>query len=494
MAPDGIISPRVANFIKITEPIMNLVFIASFFGYISILIGIGYIVSRRQKTSADFMLGSRSVNYWVTAIATHATDMSSWLFMAFPGVIYAQGIFGCWSAIGILFFMLITWQFVAQKLREATAKYKALTLSSYLEKHFNDKSGAIRILSAAFALFFFALYISAGIVALGRALEATFGFSYHTGIMLGTITVALYAILGGFIAIAWNDFLQGMFVLCVIVFFPIYALYLIGGFPIIIKATTLKNITLSLFPDFSLATIGSLLSAALGWGLGYFGQPHILVNFMGIDNPKDTYKAKYIGLSWQVITLSAATLIGLIGIAFFKTPLINDELVFISMVKVIFSPFIAGLILCAILAAAISTMDSQILVSASMLTQDIYKKIFNKKASPKQLLTLSRLAAVAIVFISLALAFNNKESIFSLIGYAWGGLGSTFGPVVLLSLYSKKITRNGALAGIVVGGVTAALWKYTGLPPEKYAIIPGFALSFFSTVMVSRLTRRFNVS
>ena len=473
---------------------MNILFIASFFGYISILIGIGYFLSRRQKTSTDFMVGSRSINYWVTAIATHATDMSAWLFMAFPGVVYTQGIFGCWSAIGILIFMFLTWQFVAQKLRVATAKYNAPTLSTYFEKHFNDTSGAIRIISAILALFFFTLYISAGIVALGRALEATFGFSYHASIFLGTITVALYTILGGFIAIAWNDFLQGMFVFFIITIFPIYALYLIGGFPAIVKAAAVKNITLSLFPDFSLATIGSLLAASLGWGLGYFGQPHILVNFMGIDKPEDTYKAKYVGLSWQAITLTAATLIGLIGIAFFKTPLVNDELVFIAMVKSIFSPMFAGLILCAILAAAISTMDSQILVSASMLTQDIYKKIFNKKASPKKLLLLSRLAAVFMVLISLSLAFDNKESIFSLIQYAWGGLGSTFGPVLLLSLYSKNITRTGALTGIIAGGVTAALWKYTGLPPQSYAIIPGFAISFCSALIVSRFTRHITVS
>lgn len=465
---------------------MNFLFVASFFGYISVLIGIGYALSRRQKTSTDFMVGSHSINYWVTAIATHATDMSAWLFMAFPGIIYTHGIPGCWSAIGLLTFMLITWQFIAQKLREDTARYNAPTLSTYLEKRYNDSSGAIRIISALFALFFFALYISAGIVALGRALEATFGFSYHVGILLGTATVALYTILGGFIAIAWNDFLQGMFVFFIITLFPIYALHLIGWFPAIVKATAAKNISLSLFPDASLKTIGSLLAASLGWGLGYFGQPHILVNFMGIDNPKDTRKAKYVGLSWQVITLTAATLIGLIGIAFFKTPLANDELVFIAMVKTMFSPLFAGLILCAILAAAISTMDSQILVSSSMLTQDIYKKIFNKNASPKKLLTLSRLAALMIVLISLSLAFDNNESIFSLITYAWGGLGSTFGAVVLLSLYSKKITRNGALTAIIVGGVTAALWKYTGLPPAKYAIIPGFALSFCSAFIVSR--------
>jgi len=454
--------------------------------YVSVLTAIGWVVSKRQKSSTDFMIGSRSVNYWVTAIATHATDMSAWLFMAFPGAVYSTGMFACWRAIGLMLFMFLTWQFVAEKLRRATEKYQSPTLSTYFEKRFNDISGSIRIVSALFALFFFTLYISAGIVALGRALEATFGFSYLTSITLGTLTVALYTILGGFVAIAWNDFLQGMFVLLIIVLFPFYALYTIGGFGSISHAALAKNISLSLLPDFSLATITSLLVLSVSWGIGYFGQPHILVNFMGIDDPKNIRKAKYVGLSWQTITLGAATLIGLIGMPFFNNPaLTNNELVFISMVKGLFDPLLAGFILCAILAAAISTMDSQILVSASMLTQDIYKKIFHKKASSRLLLTISRASAVFIIFLSFFLAFGNKESILDLVAYAWFGLGSTFGPIVILSLYSKKITKTGALVGIITGGLTAATWKYLGLPLKEYSILPGFALSFFSAIITS---------
>lgn len=465
---------------------MNILFVASFFVYISILTLIGWVICRRQRHSCDFMIGSRSVNYWVTAIATHATDMSAWLFMALPGAIYSTGLFAAWSAIGLLLFMFLTWQFVAEKLRRATEKYKAPTLSSYLEKRFDDKSGAIRIISAIFALFFFTLYISAGIVALGRALSVTFGFSYFVSIMLGTLTMAAYTLLGGFIAVAWNDFLQGMFVLLIIVCFPMYALYMIGGFGTITQATLAKSISLALIPDYSWQTIGGILAMSLGWGLGYFGQPHILVNFMGIDDPRNIRKAKYVGLTWQTITLSAAILIGLIGIPFFHPELANSELVFINLVKALFTPVFAGLVLCAILAAAISTMDSQILVSASMLTQDIYKKIFHKDAPQKLLLHVSRLAGVAIVLLSFFFARDNKGSILKLILYAWGGLGSTFGAVLLLSLYSKKITRNGALAGIVVGGVTAAIWKSLGIPPVEYSILPGFALSFIAAILASR--------
>lgn len=276
-----------------------------------------------------------------------------------------------------------------------------------------------------------------------------------------------------------------MFVLLIIVFLPIYALKFIGGFSAISSAALTHNISLSLLPDWSLTSITGALVPALGWGLGYFGQPHILVNFMGINNPEDIKKAKYVGITWQIITLGAATLIGLIGIPFFSNTLAQNELVFINMVKLLFDPFVAGLILCAILAAAISTMDSQILVSASTLTQDIYKKILNKKATPKQLLTISRLAGVLIIGVSFVLAIDNNESIWSLIRYAWCGLGSTFGPVLILSLYSKKITRNGALTGIIVGGLTAGLWKHLGLAFADYAVIPGFILSFCSTILVS---------
>ena len=469
---------------------MNVLFVISFFTYVSILTIVGSYFYKRQKNSNVFLIGNRSLNYWVTAIATHATDMSAWLFMAFPGAVYSEGIFACWSAIGLITCMYLSWQFIATKLRIATEKYKVLTLSSYFEKRFNDTSGAIRIISSTIALFFFTIYISAGIVALGRALEATFGFTYLIGITLGTIVVSLYVLLGGFIAIAWNDFLQGMFVFFVIILVPIYAIYTVGGLPNVFHAANIKNITLTLFPDYSFETISTLLIVSVGWGIGYFGQPHILINFMGIDNPQNIKKAKYVGIIWQIITLSSATLIGLIGIALFKSPLANNELVFINMVKNLFNPMLAGLILCAILAAAISTMDSQILVSASMLTEDLYKKIFRKTATETQLLTASRIAGLGITTFSFILALNNNESILSLVRYAWCGLGSMFGPLLILSLYSKKINKPGAIAGILVGGFTAGIWKYLNIGIVDYSIIPGFFLSFVSIILVSILTKK----
>lgn len=469
---------------------MNILFLSSFFAYTAILSLVGWYFYKQQKNATDFMVGDRSINYWVTAIATHATDMSAWLFMGYPGAIYAMGMPAAWSAIGLISCMFLTWQFVAAKLRIATEKYQALTLSSYFEKRFSDTSGHLRITSAAISLFFFTLYISAGIVALGRALEATFGFSYTGGVIIGTATVALYTILGGFVAIAWNDFLQGMFVLFIIITFPLYALYAIGGFSSIATAAHANNLSLALIPNFSSTTIGSLLVMGFGWGLGYFGQPHILINFMGIDNAKNIPKAKWVGISWQIITMSASTLIGLIGIAYFNPALANNELVFINMVKGMLGPLLAGLVLCAILAAAVSTMDSQILVSASILTEDIYKKLFHKRASTTYLLTVSRIAATLVIGLALLLSLNNNESIFALVRYAWCGLGSAFGPLVILSLYSKNITKQGALASMIIGGFTAGIWKYLpGVPMHEYAIIPGFVFSLISIILVSWATK-----
>jgi len=469
---------------------MNIQFFISFLSYISVLITIGWVIHRKQKNSTDFAIGNRSVNYWVTAIATHATDMSAWLFMAFPGMIFSRGLVVCWDAVGLLIFMFLSWQFIAKKFRVATEKYKAETLSSYFEKRFNDKSGMLRIISTVAALIFFTFYISAGIVALGRALSATFEFSYLTGIVLGTLTVGLYTILGGFLAVAWNDFFQGVFVLLVIIGVPLYALFHVGGFSAISQAAKMNSVSLSFLPAaLSYSSISVIVISALGWGLGYFGQPHILVNFMGIDNPENIKKAKWLGLTWQVIAMSCATLIGLVGIAFFKNGLPSDELVFINLVKSLSTPMFAGFLLCAILAAAVSTMDSQILVSASMLSEDIYKKLFNKKISGKKQLTVSRIAGTLITLFSFSLAIHNTESIYGLIRFAWHGLGSAFGPLVIFSLYSKTVNKYGALAGIISGTLTAMFWERLPTSIPEHALIPGFIISAFCIVLVSWLTR-----
>lgn len=470
---------------------MNFTFIFSAALYVSILIMVGLVFYFRQKNASDFMVGGRSVNFWVTAIATHATDMSAWLFMAFPGLVYREGLFGpFWVAVGLVVCMFLTWQFIAPKVRTLTEKENVSTLPAYFEKRFNDSSGILRTISALVCIVFFTFYISSGIVALGRTIEMTFGMPYHQGIFWGTLVMALYTLLGGFIAVAWNDFMQGMFVLVILFLVPIFGCVEVGGFSNVFAAVKSSNVSLSIFPDFSLKTFGSIIVAMFSWGIGYFGLPHILVNFMGIDDAKNMKKSQYMGIAWQILTLAFAMIIGFIGIAYFadKT-LAGSELVFIVMAKNLFPAFMTGFVLCAILAAAMTTMDSQILVSASTIADDLYKRFFDKNMSSKKLLIVSQIAGVGITFFSFLLAFNNNKSILDLVKYAWSGLGASFGPLVIASFYSRWVTRAGAITGVLVGSASAAIWPHLNLPLAQAHIIPSFILSFISIYVVSKLSR-----
>lgn len=465
---------------------ITLAYIAAFSIYILLLILVGCACRRQQTTATTFMTGSHSVNYWITAVATHATDMSTWLFMAFPGAIFCKGLTGCWDAVGLTLGIFLTWQCIAPRLRRMTAETKSSTLSSFFEKQFNDASGSIRLISACMATIFFTFYISAGITGLGRALESTFSIPYHIGIVLGTGAVTLYTLMGGFLAVAWTNFLQGIFVLVVIMLVPLYAGWLVGGTPVIIEAMKLKGVALSLFDAPSSTLVGTLILPSLAWGLGYFGQPHILINFMGLDDVKNIRRAQIVGMMWHVLSLSAAAAIALIGIALFQHTQVESELVFVTMVQQLFPSFIAGWMLCAIFAAAISTMNSQILVAASTIAEDIYKTFFNPKLSSEHLITIVRIAGVIITCIACLFAWGNHQSILDLVYYAWSGLGASFGPVVIASLYLPSISRYGACASMLTGGLVVGIWPYLGInfnAPLLIAFIASFAMMY----LVSRL-------
>jgi len=464
---------------------MDIFIISAFILYATILIGIGFHFYSKTKNASDFIVGDRSVNYWVTAIATQASDMGSWLFLGFPAVVYTYGIFECWTAIGLVVFMFLNWQFIAPRLRQRTGNLKSLTISSYFEEHFHDTTGGIRIISALMILVFFTFYIASGLVGIGRLFELTFAINYHTGIIIGLSIGLLYTLIGGFIAVAWCDFFQGLFLLTMIVLVPAYAFSTINGISAIVNAAHLKHVSTSLLSSPRDMIYALLL--ACGWGLGYFGQPHILINFMGIKDPAHIRYAKYIGISWQILVLSASACAGLISFAFFPQELVNPELLFVKMAQSLFHPFMIGLLICAILAATLSTMDSHILVSGAALAQDIYKKLFNQHASSKQILLLSRISSLLICFIALIIAWDGSSSIYTLVNYAWSGIGSSFGPVVLVSLYGKHITRQGALAGLIVGGIVAALWPAaaTNILP----LIPGFMTGMITIYTVSYFTR-----
>ncbi len=461
-----------------------MLLIIAFIIYFCLLTSIGIYFYRRNKNASDYIIGNRSINYVVTAIATQASDMGIWLFMAFPAAVYMHGLFECWTAIGLTVCMFLNWQFIAPRLRQQTEQYDALTMSTYFSKRFNDTSGILRILSATITLWFFTAYIASAVVGLGRLFSHAFSIDYSYGIIIGLLCGLSYTLIGGFLAVAWCDLFQGLFLLGMIVFVPLYTYFYVGGYTAIINAAAVKNVSLSLFSSGS----SSALCLAAGWGLGYFGQPHILINFMGIDDPKKIPSAKWIGISWQMTVLTASAMIGVTGLAFNAVPIDNPELLFITITKTLFFPLVAGFVLCAILAATLSTMDSHILVSGSTFAEDLYGLWFGKKANSVELMWISRAASLCISLVALYIASDNTSSVYHLVNYAWSGVGSAFGPLVITSLYSNYITRTGAIAGMLVGAGVSGIWPWC--TACMLPLVPGFFSGLATLYIVSWLTKK----
>lgn len=459
--------------------------IEAFIAYFTLLLGVGFYFYRKNKSQNDFALGGRKLNYWVTAISAQASDMSDWLFMGFPGVIYATGLIGVWTAIGLVLFMFLTWHFIAPRFRTATENMDSQTLASFLQTKFGDTSNTIRVISGLLCLYFFIFYIAAGLVGLGKIFEFAFNINYYHGIFLGLAITLTYTLLGGLMAIAWSNLFQGIFLLIAILTVPLYAIYQLGGISVVIANLAQQGPEyLSIIPtDRNFLSIFFEITA---WGLGYFGMPHILINFMSIDNVKNMNKAKIVGLSWQILVLTAAILVGMVGKAFIHPALANKELVFISMVQTLFTPFLAGLILCAMLAAIISTINSQSLISASLITHDLYYPFVEKQATIQQKLFFTRASIFIIPMLALIAAFYNTMFIMNLVHYAWSGLGCSFGPLVILSLYTSFVTPQGAIAGLIVGGLIGIFWPVTHAIPT---LVIGFIASFIVTYIVSILTK-----
>lgn len=463
--------------------------ILSFSLYFGILLIIGLVAHRRHTTASDFMVGGRSLNFWVTAMSAHASDMSSWLFMAFPMALYTHGLSGAWIAVGLIVGMFCNWHFVAPKLRQLTEESDSYTLSSFWESRFKDQSGALRLISATLMLLFVTHYLAAGLISLGFLFESLFDMNYMIGISVATFVMLAYTSFGGFVAVAWVDFFQALFLLAMIILVPSVAYEKINGWWSIERCAAASNISLSLLPD-GATTLLKSLTLALAWGLGYFGMPQILTKFMGINDTREIYKAKWLGMSWQVLSLGAAAAVGVIGIAFFCDRLDNPELVFVRMCQELFNPMLASFILCGVLAATISTMDSQILVVSAIITEDFYDKILRRKHSSSELLLVSRLSVGAVALVALYIASMRSATVYDSVFYAWSGLGCSFGPLMLFSLYSRSVNRYGAIAGVLAGGTVALLYPYCfpAWNQELPAMIPGFALSSLSIWLVSKLT------
>lgn len=451
--------------------------------YFSLVLAIGLSARARRMSSEDFIMGGRSMNAWLTALSAHASDMSSWLFMAYPALIFTQGLTGAWVAIGLILCMHLNWRLIAPRIRAATEATSSLTFSSFFEKRFQDTSGVFRVTSALVCFFFTTLYISAGLVGIGLVAESLFDIPYRAAISYGLLIVIPYVFVGGYLTLARIDLVQGLFLLAVILLVPLSQLGKVGGITAILSAAPSSHF--QLLPNLSFPTLLSIFSMVFGWGLGYFGQPAILTKFMGIRDLGAIRSSRRIGMSWMILSLGAATLVGLVALPLYQQGLSNPEMLFVDLVKRSFSPFVTGCILCAVLAASLNVMSSQLLVLSSIFTEDLYRK----RSSTS--LWAPRLSILVIALFAYLVAFFKISSIYSLVHFAWSGLGASFGPLLLFALYSKNANRQGAWAGVLVGALTVAAWPTLAGPfaTQLDAMVPGFCLSSLAIWSVSRLSK-----
>lgn len=467
--------------------------LVTFVVYILAMVLIGFVAYRATKNFSDYILGGRSLGSFVTALSAGASDMSGWLLMGLPGAIFIAGISESWIAIGLILGAWLNWLFVAGRLRVHTEhNNNALTLPDYFTHRFEDNSKMLRIFSALVILVFFTIYCASGVVAGARLFESTFGMSYDTALWVGAAATIVYVFVGGFLAVSWTDTVQATMMIFALLITPVFVILALGDFDAAMATIEQANpANFDMFRGLSFVAIVSLL----GWGLGYFGQPHILVRFMAADSVKSIPAARRIGMIWMILCLGGAVAVGFFGIAYFaNNPALagpvsdNSERVFIELTKILFNPWIAGLVLSAILAAVMSTLSCQLLVCSSALTEDFYKAFLRKGASEKELVWVGRGMVLLIAIVAILIASNPDSKVLGLVSYAWAGFGAAFGPVVILSLVWKGMTRNGALAGMVVGALTVVLWKeFVGL--GLYEIIPGFILATLAIVVFSKIGR-----
>ncbi|MFK0084478.1 sodium/proline symporter PutP [Glutamicibacter sp. NPDC090743] len=468
--------------------------------YMAAMLGIGYIAYRRTNNIDDYMLADRGLKPWVAALSAGASDMSGWLLMGLPGAIYLGGLHEAWIGIGLLIGAWLNWKFVAPRLRSYTAiSQNAITIPSFFEKRLKDNSHLLRIGASVIILVFFTFYVSSGMVAAGKFFEASFGWQYLAGMFFVAGITLLYTLFGGFLGASLTDMVQGVLMFAALIAVPIVAVIQIGSIgDITSKVTEVNPEAFNLFSSFSdnsaiLAAVAIFSTAA--WGLGYFGQPHIIVRFMALRTPGEAKTARRIGIGWMFLTTLGAVATALIGVAYFADqPLdkASSETVFLLLSQIFFHPLIAGLVLAAVLAAIMSTMSSQLIVCSSALVEDLYN-ITGRKASPKALVMLGRSGVLLVAVIAALLALDPGSSILKLVSFAWAGFGAAFGPVVLLALYWRKLTAVGGFAGMVTGAVVVFIWgNVKPLSAAMYEIVPGFIAALVVAWLVSRATYRPN--
>lgn len=471
----------------------------TFMFYIVAMLVIGLLAYRATKDFSDYILGGRRLGSFVTALSAGASDMSGWLLMGLPGAIYLFGLSKMWIAVGLILGAWLNWLLVAGRLRVHTeVQNNALTLPDYFSNRFDDHKKVLRVISAVVILIFFAVYCASGMVAGARLFEGMFDMSYNTALWISAVATISYVFIGGFLAVSWTDTIQATLMIFALLLTPIVTILSIGDLSQVTMALeAARPHALDLFTDLSTVAVIS----SLAWGLGYFGQPHILVRFMAIDSIKSIPNARRIGMTWMTLCLGGAVAAGFFGIAFFylhpelaSSVSANHEMIFIELTKILFNPWIAGIVLAAILAAVMSTLSCQLLVCSSTLTEDFYKAFIRKSASQKELVWVGRLMVLLIAVLAIVLAHAPDSEVLGLVANAWAGFGAAFGPLIIFSLFWKRMTLSGAIAGMVVGAVVVILWVTVPalIATELYSIIPGFIASVIAIIVVSLLSKKPN--
>lgn len=484
--------------------------------YLLLMLLIGFGFYNTNNSLNDYFLGDRGLNKWVAAMSAQASDMSGWLLMGLPGTAFL--VFGgtteaIWTAVGLAIGTYLNWLFVAKRLRKQTeASNNSITIPVYFENRFEDKSHILRVASSLFIMFFFLIYTAAQFTAGAKLLESTLGIPYVIGLIIGGVIITGYTFTGGFKAVAWTDLIQGIIMFFAIIAMPLIIVGHFGG----IEATTIEfkglestvNEVFSWIPKTTAGKVNVLLLvSALGWGLGYFGQPHILSRFMAIRSPKEVQPARIIAMVWVIITLAAAVLIGALGKIYVEAGMVpanyvdmvngDNEKIFMVLVQTIFGSsgnifmiILSGVFLTAILAAIMSTADSQLLVTASTFGEDLYHLFSKKQPSSDKLVRISRYAVLVIAIIAMLISLDQDSSVFDLVSMAWGGFGAAFGPCILFSLYYRKMTAPAAIAGVLTGGIVDIVWYFLqGGIFDVYELVPAFVISSLVIIIVSLFTK-----
>jgi len=486
--------------------------IVTFVAYLAVILGIGLVAYARTASLADYILGGRRLGTWVTALSAQASDMSGWLLMGLPGLAYMTGFGAIWLPIGLAAGTYLNWKLIAPRLREQSERMgNALTLPDYFEARFQDRTRLLRAVSALVILLFLMIYTAAHLVAGATLFESLFGLKYQTALTVGAVAILIYTAIGGFLAVSWSDALQGALMFLALLAAAGIGLHLLGGFDGAAQAAAERNPdTLQAFTGEGGEPLGTLgIVSMLAWGLGYFGQPHILARFMAIREPAQLRRSRWVAMTWVIACLAAAVAVGMVGLGYLDQQFTSQdeaERVFLELVPAIFPPVLAGICLAGILAAVMSTADSQLLVASSAISQDFYKAWLRPSAEQTELIWVGRLVVVVLALMAFGVAMD-PESVLALVSYAWAGLGAAFGPALLLSLTWQRVTRAAVVSGMIVGGVVVIGWVYLAghgteapgvlgwfglgwlgdvwLFNDLYALVPGFVLAGAAVVLVS---------